>query len=191
MNIKLVTLALVAAVGICGCQTTSKYVHPDEDAKVTGGFSQKDFAYTVKVAVDSLRTASGRYRGANGARRVLNVKNITVDTTDRGNAAAGLAEELGQYLREALTEDGCFVIYNEKLAAQALAQGASVPSPEFVLYGRLGERNVRKDNGDFYREYSLNLQLVGTAASGRFAGLEVWQKRIPLRKEIDEDRILN
>ena len=50
-------------------------------------------------------------------------------------------------------------------------------TPQYILRGRLTQRNLRQDNKDIQIEYSLNLILVDLAT-----GLEFWQKRIPLRK---------
>ena len=63
--------------------------------------------------------------------------------------------------------------------AAARGQPVSI-TPEFVLYGKLQQRNMRRDGGNVYQEFSLNLQLVDVATN-----LEAWQKRITLRKGVD------
>ena len=65
--------------------------------------------------------------------------------------------------------------------------------PEFLLEGRLTQRNMRKDNGDVYQEFSLNLTMTCSPyhPTAELRGLEIWQKRIPLRKEVDRRNALN
>lgn len=187
---KIAMMAALAAFGFAGCMTQSRVIPQGATAEVVAGFSQDDIDYTISQAVQNLRKVSQRYR-MEGRRRVVNVKDVTNDTTSRGNASAALAENMGQQLREELTNDGSFIVYNEMMSAQIAAQGKGIVRPEFVLYGKLCERNMRKDDGDFYKEYSLLLQLVGTADNAQAPGLEVWQKRIPLRKEVDRRNVLN
>ena len=54
------------------------------------------------------------------------------------------------------------------------------------MFGSLKQRNMRKDNGDVYQEFSLNIRLVDVNKN-----LEFWQKRIPLRKEVDAANSMN
>lgn len=177
-----VSAALVAAVcGVSGCMTQSRVIHEGEQAEVVAGFSQDDIDYAVSKIVQNISKASERYAKP-GARRVINVKDITNDTLSRGRDAGALAESLGQSIREELTNGGSFIVYNEKLAVTA----ANRVLPEFVMYGRLTQRNMRKDNGDVYQEFSLNIQLVDVKT-----GLEFWQKRVPLRKEVDKANSMN
>ncbi len=180
-----------ALFAMTGCMTASRVVHEGERVETVAGFSQDDLDYTIDVAVESLRKVSKRYQVQGGGRRIVNVKNVLNDTMERGHNAEALAENLGQALRERLTNDGAFIVYNESVARQARSEGVFVGKYEFILKGSLRQRNMRKDNGDFYKEFSLNLSLVGAAGNPDMAGLEVWQKRIPLRKEVDRTRIMN
>ena len=122
-----------------------------------------------------------------GKRRVINVKDIQNDTLSRGRDADFLSETLGEGIREKLTNSGNFIVYNEKMAQNALAAGQAVTTiPEFVMFGSLKQRNMRKDNGDVYQEFSLNIRLVDVKTQ-----LEFWQKRVPLRKEVDRRNSMN
>ena len=58
--------------------------------------------------------------------------------------------------------------------------------PQYILRGRLTERNLRMDNSDYQREYNLNLTLIEIAT-----GLEFWQKRIHVGKLIDKKNLMN
>ncbi len=191
MNVNIaVGILLSATLAFTGCMTTSRVIYEGERVETVAGFSQDDLDYTIDVAVRDLRAVSQRYQ-IQGRRRIVNVKNVLNDTTERGNNAEALAENLGQALRERLTNDGAFIVYNEAVARQAQSEGVFVGKYEFILTGTLRQRNMRKDNGDFYKEFSLNLSLVGAAGNPDVAGLEVWQKRIPLRKEVDRKRIMD
>ena len=80
-------------------------------------------------------------------------------------------------------EGGNFIVYNEEFAAQT---GRAPNPPEFILTGKLREQNVRRDNGNFYKENSLILRLTDVAS-----GLDFWQKRVPLQKAVDKSNVLN
>ena len=80
-------------------------------------------------------------------------------------------------------EGGNFIVFNEDFAAQT---GAAPVRPEFILTGKLREQNVRRDNGNFYKENSLMLRLTDVAT-----GLDFWQKRVPLQKAVDKSNVLN
>jgi PBP1b-binding outer membrane lipoprotein LpoB len=119
-------------------------------------------------------------QGAN--RAVLSVDNIVNDTMSRGFDASVLAENIGQSLREALTDSGKVVVYNKSVAQYAQVQ----VTPQYILLGRLTERHMRQDNSDIQKEYNLNLTLVEVAT-----GLEFWQKRIHVGKLVDRKNALN
>ena len=76
-----------------------------------------------------------------------------------------------------------FIVYNEAFAVQT---GAAPIRPEFILAGKLREQNVRRDNGNFYKENALILTLTDVAT-----GLDFWQKRVPLQKAVDRTNVLN
>ena len=118
-----------------------------------------------------------------GARRIVNVKPFTVDTTARGSQAGYLADSLKLYFEEELMNGGKFIVYNENFAAQT---GTAAVRPEFILTGKLREQNVRRDNGNFYKENSLLLKLTDVAT-----GLDFWQKRVPLQKAVDKTNVMN
>jgi len=170
-------LAAVAA-GMAGCIEPTGYPTMPE---AVAGFSQADIDFAVDQAVGGLAQYSARYDAGEGVRRVVNVKDVANDTLSRGASAEALSEQLGQSLRERLTNDGKFIVYNEAAARMAVARGQPVAVvPEFVLYGKLQQRNMRRDNGNVYQEFSLNLRLVDISRS-----LEVWQTRIPILKAVD------
>lgn len=171
-----------------GCMTKSRLIPQGATAEVTAGFSQDDIDSVLETIKEEISKASMRYAPLNpGERRVINVKDITNDTLSRGRDADFLSEALGEGIREKLTNGSLFIVYNEKLAAEALAAGRPVTiRPEFVMYGSLKQRNMRKDNGDVYQEFSLHIRLVDVNKN-----LEFWQKRIALRKEVDAVNSMN
>ena len=109
------------------------------------------------------------------------VEDVTNDTLSRGREAEGLANSIGQSLREELTSSGKVVVYNKEVGQYATVK----VNPQYILRGRLTERNLRMDNSDYQREYNLNLTLIEIST-----GLEFWQKRIPLRKIADHANAL-
>lgn len=188
MKTTLITRAVLAAslAALTGCMTQSRLIPQGATAEVVAGFSQDDIDSVVSTVVQNINKYSARYAQP-GKRRVVNVKDITNDTLSRGRDADFLSQTLGEAIREELTNSGNFIVFNEALAANAAAAGQAVSvTPEFVMFGALKQRNMRKDNGDVYQEFSLNVRLVDVATN-----LEFWQKRIPLRKEVDRRNAMN
>ncbi len=167
--------ALGAGLLFAGCRTATHYVYEGEEVAAVAGFSQDDVEYTVSTVVESI-LAQGCLTSTDGSRKVLVIENVTNDTLSRGTYADALAESLGLSLRQKLTESGRVVVFNKEAAKYATVR----VNPQFALYGRLTQRNLKQDNRDVQIEYSLNLQLVELAT-----GLEYWQKRTPLRKIAD------
>ena len=174
------------AMAMTGCMTQSRLIPQGATAEVVAGFSQDDIDSVLETVKEDINKASMRY-AVPGKRRVINVKDIQNDTLSRGRDADFLSETLGEGIREKLTNSGNFIVYNEKMAQNALAAGQAVTTiPEFVMFGSLKQRNMRKDNGDVYQEFSLNIRLVDVKTQ-----LEFWQKRVPLRKEVDRRNSMN
>ncbi|MBR3222090.1 MAG: hypothetical protein IKF72_07630 [Kiritimatiellae bacterium] len=180
-------MMVVAAVAMTGCVTERTHrIVEGEDTEVTAGFAEADLRYVVSKAMQGINTAAMRYAKP-GSRRVVNVKPFTVDTTARGSQAGYLADSLKSMFEEALMgwdgEGGSFIVYNEDFVART---GTAAVRPEFILTGKLREQNVRRDNGNFYKENSLILRLTDVAT-----GLDFWQKRVPLQKAVDKTNVLN
>jgi PBP1b-binding outer membrane lipoprotein LpoB len=173
------------ALSICvvtGCTTTTRRYAQGETRQTVAGFSEADIQDTVSRAVQSI-LSQDRIKLSQGANRaVLSVDNIVNDTMSRGFDASVLAENIGQSLREALTDSGKVVVYNKSVAQYAQVQ----VTPQYILLGRLTERHMRQDNSDIQKEYNLNLTLVEVAT-----GLEFWQKRIHVGKLVDRKNALN
>lgn len=175
---------LMAAVAIAatGCVTEqSRRIADGEDTEVTAGFAEADLRIVVSKAIQDIDRASVRYEKP-GARRIVNVKPFTVDTTARGSQAGYLADSLKMYFEEELMNGGKFIVYNENYAART---GTAAVRPEFILTGKLREQNVRRDSGNFYKENSLLLKLTDVAT-----GLDFWQKRVPLQKAVDKSNVM-
>ena len=178
---------VAAALLATGCATEqTRRIARGEDTEVTAGFAEADLNIVVSEAVQGINRASMRY-AKEGKRRVVNVKPFTVDTTARGSQAGYLADSLKTMFEESLMgwdgEGGKFIVYNEEFAAQT---GAAPVRPEFILSGKLREQNVRRDNGNFYKENALLLRLTDVAT-----GLDFWQKRVPLQKAVDKTNVMN
>lgn len=174
---------ILSSVIAAGCATErSRRIVDGEDTEVTAGFAEADLRIVVSKAIQDIDQASMRYAKP-GARRIVNVKPFTVDTTARGSQAGYLADSLKLYFEEELMNGGKFIVYNEDFAAQT---GTAAVRPEFILTGKLREQNVRRDNGNFYKENSLLLKLTDVAT-----GLDFWQKRVPLQKAVDKTNVMN
>ena len=182
MNRLTVPAMALTALALFGCTTaTHRYVEGETRSEVAG-FSEYDINDTVSRAIQSV-LSQDRIKLQPGANRaVMIVEDVVADTTSRGREAAGLANSIGQSLREELTGCGKVVVYNKEVGQYAKVR----VEPQYVLRGRLTERNLRTDDGDYQREYNLNLTLIEIAT-----GLEIWQKRIHVGKLIDKKNVLN
>ena len=149
---------------VTGCTTPSRVIPTGATAEVVAGFSQDDIDSVVNTILQELNTLS------------------------RGINADFLAKSIGEGVRDNLTNmNGNFIVFNERMAANAAAAGQPITvTPEFVLFGEIKQRNMRKDNGDVYQEFVVNVRLVDVKTN-----LEIWQKRIPLRKEVDAANAMN
>jgi hypothetical protein len=164
----------------------TSYVVEGETAEAVAGFSEDDIRTVVLKVIQDINIKSARYSTPQNPVRVVNVKKVKIDTNSRGNDAVYLADTIAQCFKEELTNGGKFYVYNEEVAAKAAAAGRPVPyQPQFILESTLRQRNVRRDNGNVYKEFSLNIQLVDVATS-----MEFWQKRVPLRKAVDKSRAM-
>ena len=137
------------------------------------GFSEEDINDTVSRAIQSVCSQDRIKLQAGANRAMLIVEDVTNDTLSRGRDAGPLAEALGQSLREELTNGGKVIVYNREVAQYATVK----IQPQYILRGRLSQRNVRQDDGDLQVEYNLNLTLIDLQT-----GLEFWQKRVHVGK---------
>jgi len=182
MNKMMILAASAVSAAVLGCTTaTHRYVEGEARSEVAG-FSEYDINDTVSRAIQSV-ISQDRIKLQPGANRaVMIVEDVVADTTSRGREATGLANSIGQSLREELTNGGKVVVYNKEVGQYAKVR----VEPQYILRGRLTERNLRTDDGDYQREYNLNLTLVEIST-----GLEFWQKRIHVGKLIDKKNVLN
>lgn len=176
------TFSLCACV-MTGCMTEgTRVIPPGETAEPVAGFSEDDIRSVVSIVIQDIDKNSARYSTPAQPVRVVNVKKVKIDTNSRGNDAVYLADTIAQCFKEELTNGGKFYVYNER-AAQVAA--AAPYEPQFILESTLMQRNVRRDNGNFYQEFSLNIRLIDDATK-----IEFWQKRVPLRKGVDKTRVM-
>jgi len=182
MNKVMMSVVSVSACVIVGCTTaTHRYVEGETRSEVAG-FSEYDINDTVSRAIQSVVSQDRIKLQAGANRAVMIIEDVVADTTSRGSEAAGLANSIGQSLREELTNGGKVVVYNKEVGQYAKVR----VEPQYILRGRLTERNLRTDNGDYQREYNLNLTLIEIST-----GLEFWQKRIHVGKLVDKKNVLN
>lgn len=177
------TLALVAvfAAGFTGCKTATRRYAAGETRQTVSGFSEEDINDTVSRAIQSI-CSQDRIKPQPGSNRaVLIVEDVKNDTLSRGRDAGALAEALGQSLREELTNGDKVIVYNKAAAQYATVQ----VEPQYVLQGRLTQRNLRQDDGDLQVEYNLNLTLIDLQT-----GLEFWQKRVHVGKLADKSNLM-
>ena len=184
---KLIMIATLSAVAVTmtGCMTErSHLVTEGETAEVTAGFSEDEIRAFTQDVVQKINAASARY-AIPGKRRIVNVKNFKIDTLSRGNDAAYLSETIAQCLKEELLNGGMFIVYNERVGAAGTVQ------PEFVLDAKLLQRNMRRDNGNYYQEFSLNVQMMDMVPGSQTYGLEYFNRRFPIRKAVDKSNAMN
>lgn len=173
---------VVLAFAFAGCTTKTHRISANESVQTVAGFSDDDIADCVSRAVQSIISLDRIKLKEGATRAVMIVDDVKNDTTERGLNASALAESLGQSLREELTNSRRVAVYNPEVAKYAKV----AVEPQYRLVGRLAERNLRQDDGDFQKEYQLNLTLFDLDT-----GLEFWQKRIPLRKLVADKNLLN
>ena len=183
---------IAAAVSMTGCVETTRRIVEGETAEATADLNEDDIRTIVSQVVQDIDRNTIRFVPTDaqgnpvpGRRRVVNVKNIKIDTSDRGMNASYLAETVAQCLKEELMNSGKFMIYNERIGA------AGTINPDFVLDATLKQRDVRRDNGNIYRENSLNIQLTDVHPGSQTYGLEFWQKRVSLRRGVDKTNVMN
>lgn len=175
----------VAAVAMTGCMTEkSRLIVEGETAEVTAGFSEDEIRAFTRDVVQKINAASARY-AIPGKRRIVNVKNFKIDTLSRGNDATYLSETIAQCLKEELLDGGMFIVYNERVGVAGTVQ------PEFVLDAKLLQRNMRRDNGNYYQEFSLNVQMMDMVPGSQTYGLEYFNRRFPIRKSVDKANAMN
>ena len=177
----------VAAMSMTGCMTEkSRLITEGETAEVTAGFSEDDIRAFTREVVQKINQKSARY-AVPGKRRIVNVKNFKIDTLSRGNDAVYLSETIAQCLKEEMTmaENGIFAVYNERVGAAGTVQ------PEFVLDAKLMQRNMRRDNGNYYQEFSLNVQMMDMVPGSPTYGIEFFNRRFPIRKGVDKANAMN
>lgn len=175
----------VAAATLTGCMTEkSRLVVEGETAEVTAGFSEDEIRAFTQDVVQKINAASAHY-AVPGKRRIVNVKNFKIDTLSRGNDAAYLSETIAQCLKEELLNGGMFIVYNERVGVAGTVQ------PEFVLDAKLLQRNMRRDNGNVYQEFSLNVQMMDMIPGSQAYGLEYFNRRFPIRKAVDKSNAMN
>ena len=175
-----IALAAILA-GTAGCATATRRYAAGETRQTVAGFAEEDINDTVSRAIQSV-CAQDRIKLQPGANRaVLIVEDVKNDTMSRGRDAGALAEALGQSLREELTNGGKVVVYNKEAAQYATVK----VTPQYILRGRLTQRNLRQDNGDLQVEYNLNLTLIDLQT-----GLEFWQKRVHVGKLADAANVM-
>ena len=170
----LTAAALTAlAAGFAGCTTATRRYAANETRQTVSGFSEEDINDTVSRAVQSICSQDRVKLQAGANRAVMIVEDVRNDTLSRGRDAEALAEALGQSLREELTNGGKVIVYNKEAAQYATVKIA----PQYILRGRLTQRNMRQDDGDLQVEYNLNLTMIDLQT-----GLEFWQKRVHVGK---------
>jgi hypothetical protein len=182
MNKLVFGLLAAAALLTAGCGTTQtrRFVE-GETRQTVAGFSEEDIEDTISRAKQSIY-GQDRIKVQPGANRaVVIVENVVNDTLSRGRDAGALAEALGQSLREELTNGGKVVVYNKEAAKYAKVK----VEPQYILRGRLTQRNLRQDDGDLQVEYNLNLTLVEIDTE-----LEFWQKRVHVGKLADKKNLM-
>ena len=181
MNRLLIGLFVAATLATIGCATQTRRFVDSEKRQTVAGFSEEDIDDTISRAIQSVYSQDRIKLQAGANRAVVIVEDVVNDTVSRGRDAGALAEALGQSLREELTNGGKVVVYNKEVAQYATVK----VDPQYILRGRLTQRNLRQDDGDFQIEYNLNLTLVDIQT-----GLEFWQKRVHIGKLADKRNLM-
>lgn len=182
MNKLLTATVLLSAVVVAGCATEqSRRIVEGETTEVTAGVSEEDIRIVVSKAMQDLARNSGKFQAPNG-KLVLNVKKISADTTARGSQVSYIMNAVTASIQDAIMEQDNMYLYDESTAQQT---GNAAIRPNVILAGTLQEQNVRRDNGNYYREYQLILKATDVASS-----MLRWHKRVPLQKAIDKANAL-
>lgn len=190
LSVSAICGALILSVLLnAGCATKTAYISDDgmlengKAAQNVAGFSEKDIRICVNRAVTTiLNMQPNRIVPPPGSDRAVVVMKSVVDTMTRGRDASALSEALEIEFAQQLTDSGKIIVYDKNAARYA--QVDIEPQYQFVI--RLTERILRQDDGDAQKEYNMNLQLLDLKT-----GLVFWQRRIPLRKLVDENNIMN
>jgi PBP1b-binding outer membrane lipoprotein LpoB len=174
-------IVILSAVALAGCTTQTRRYAAGETRQTVTGFSEEDINDTVSRAIQSVCSQDRIKLHPGSNRAILIVEDVVNDTLSRGRDAGALAEALGQSLREELTNGGKVVVYNKEVGQYATVK----VNPQYILRGRLTQRNLRQDDGDIQIEYNLNLTLIDIQT-----GLEFWQKRVHVGKLADSKNIM-
>lgn len=174
-------IVILSAVALAGCTTQTRRYAAGETRQTVTGFSEEDINDTVSRAIQSVCSQDRIKLQPGSNRAILIVEDVVNDTLSRGRDAGALAEALGQSLREELTNGGKVVVYNKEVGQYATVK----VNPQYILRGRLTQRNLRQDDGDIQIEYNLNLTLIDIQT-----GLEFWQKRVHVGKLADSKNIM-
>lgn len=175
------SMALVGAI-LTGCGTErTRVIREGEDTEATSGISESNIRLIVKKTLDKIDAATQRYE-IPGQPRVVNMKPIKIDTMARGSQVSYLAESIAAYFAEEMTNSNKFQIYDEEIAQMT---GTVSVVPDFVMMTTLMEQNVRRDNGNFYKENTLHVRLIDWKK-----GVQIWQSRVPLQKAVDKANVL-
>ena len=181
MNRLSIGLFVAATLATIGCATQTHRFVDGEDRETVAGFAEAVINSVISRAVQSLYSLDRIKLQAGANRAVVIVEDVEVDTSSRGCDTEPLAEELGQLLREELTNGRKVVVYNREVAQYATVK----VDPQYILRGKLTQRNLRQDNGDVQIEYVLNLTFADIQT-----GLEYWQKSVTLGKLADKRNLM-
>ncbi len=147
----------------CGCASTERVHAPDDEVVVS--FDWRDIDRLVQTAVTSL-LQSPRVQGTATPRLV--VGRVVNDTCQHLDPAL-----ITERLAAALMEQGRWEIVATSAESDPDLGGAhprSRRTPDYVLSGKLSQRNVRRDNGGLRVEYFWMLRLTRLSD-----GVMIWQ----------------
>ncbi|EGQ9818377.1 penicillin-binding protein activator LpoB [Vibrio parahaemolyticus] len=182
---KLTIAAVVAAMSLVGCKTTTSYIDAaDTTTNVVAALSYADFSKAAnEMADDIISNKLMTHPQADvGGRYIIYVSGIENDTMQRLDT-----DQLTKSLRVKLLQSGKFLVTtafgeddatkkmrdlkNSKMVKQASVKGDNqVLAPDFSLSGKILQRDSTLDNGDTRIEYYFQMSLTNIEN-----GLAYWE----------------
>ncbi len=173
-------------LGLCaGCASTSHQVDTHADTEITVSYDYRDVdAAVARLAhsfLSNARLASLKGIPVVAISRVVNDTCQHLDTdlftakfgeallaSDRFTLSAVFADKASN--RDTMVSDARLVRGNEEFNPSSVQAKGQLQAPDLALFGKLSQRNVRRDDGGLRVEYFLTLR-----ATRLSDGTVLWQ----------------
>lgn len=182
---KLALAAVIAALMLGGCKTTTAYIDAtDTTTNVVAALSYADFFKAANEMADEIVASPlmTHPKSSEGGRFIIYVNGVENDTMQRLDT-----DQLTKALRVKMLNSGKFLVStafgeddattklrklkDSKMVKQSSVKGSNeVLAPDFSLSGKIIQRNASLDNGDTRIEYYFQLSLTNVKN-----GLAYWE----------------